>query len=555
MNYKILITGLIIIAFIIGIIFLNLKIQQEDSKNNITISFPNISSNVSPNSTYSLPKNQDIPKNFSHKPEENTSIRYENISPEYKNFTGFLTNKRYKYTSRIYFYHTTSGDYTKEFNVTTYIKGIKTSDENEYTIIESKVNLPKKDIVFHPTNNIPNRISFKCPPECEKINFLTWYWDTVEYVDLNNQNVQIIGIPWVTHYKMENKTVYQRLEIAPDKNITYEYNLSNPDISNGSLLREMLYNIFEFHPLYLPGFVNYTLQFNTTQNLENKVVKDNPSTGTGFLHFTLEKLSLDSEKFEGKDCYKIVYLFNQDENNPHSNMEKFTIRIDKKDETILYAKFDMCKRNIENGMFNNFTYRDYRLVNEYFSYCGDKVCDPANKEDSETCCKDCGCRDEKEECRDEICVLKVKDGYMLINKIFNYSFVLPGEYYGKKADETKILFYSNNETKKYCTLNIQIVPSRDVGGAYNSAEDIKEHLIEQIGNYENLTEKKLKIGASQNVDAYEITLYEKDNGIKRTDMIAKHNNYFYIITYISTTEYYANAYEDYKKIVQSFVFL
>ncbi len=539
MNYKILITGLII-AFIVGVIFLNLGIHQEDSKNNMTPSFLNISSNVSPNSTSSLPKN------LSYKSEENISIRYENTSPKYKNFTDFITNKRYKYTSRIYLSRTTSGDNTIEFNVTSYIKEIKTSDEKEYIVIESKVDLPKKDIVFHPASSIPRWLVFKCPPECEKIEEVpTWHWNTIQYVDIKNKNVQIIGIPWGTRYKMENKTIYSRLEIAQDTNETYEYNLSNSGISNGSLLREMLYNIFVFHPLYLPGFVNYTIQFNTTQNLENKV-KDSSSSnnyvgGTGRTHFKLEKLFLDSERFEGRDCYKIVYLFSGD----GKYTEEFTIRIDKKDEIILYAKY---------GSLNQ-THSEYKLVDEYFSYCGDGICDPVNNENPETCCKDCGCRGEKEECRDGICMLKVKDDYMFMDKTFNYSVVLPGEYYGKKAaDETKILFYSNNETKKYCTLNIQIVPSRDVGGAYNSTEDIKEHLVEQIGNYENLTEKKLKTGVSQKVDAYEITLYEKDTNIKRTVMIAKNNKYFYIITYISTSEYYANAYEDYRKMIQSFVF-
>ncbi|PKP59060.1 MAG: hypothetical protein CVT88_06310 [Candidatus Altiarchaeales archaeon HGW-Altiarchaeales-1] len=395
-------------------------------------------------------------------------------------------------------------------------------------------------------------------------------------------------------------------KIYPSLNNLTDYTKSNYP------LNDLFHSVLKIHPLFLPGFINctrvnfsstidkkfidatcsdnkvkltedtmgyewktrYNVTYIKTIDNKNAIVSSYIDTQFSYTpdkndtHLFLIRHDYSAsenllwkgiEKVGGRECYKVEYSIADLDNVIGVETDIFTMWIDKNSSEIIEGKHEkifVCNECKDKSKKVTPFYM-YDLIEEYenYSYCGDKVCDSANKETPETCCKDCGCKDKKEECRDEICMLKVNDGYMFIDKTFNYSVVLSSEYYAKKADETKILFYSNNETKKYCTLNIQIVPSRDVGGAYNSIEDIKEHLIEQIGNYENLTEKKLKIRTSQNIDAYETTLYEKDNDIKRTVMIAKHNNYFYVITYISTPKDYTAAYEDYRKMVQSFVFL
>lgn len=588
MNYKIPAIIFLAIVFTAAFILLNAGLQSDTDKNNTH----QIKNNNDTDST--LIKDNNKPKNFSAPSEiKDSSINDYNFSS--------TAGKIYKYTLTELREHNVT-------NVMIYSKGIEEINGSEYIVSESKIQPPQEYLNFHiskmPESILRKNIITNCPPECEKADDTGYYWNTIEYIDIKTGHVKITAVPWSPHYKIENKTVYEKFELVPDSAIVYKYNFTDYSTYPEELMK-IFTDISELHPLYLPGFIDFktlnitaekdetfistkcskdkiivdyipepvyncTSEYNVEyiRKTDNKILINNSYTKNeefyssempgknegkqGEQHVSENLSWAEIEGISGNKEYKIEYLIitrpfaKIDENDITTSAEKFTIWIDKDDKILLGAKW-------EEKMTGGFiTHLDYKLIDEQYSYCGDKICDLNNKESSQTCCKDCLCR-EGEECRGDFCMMKKGDYFIYKDEIFNYSISASDDFYGRKFSSSKILFYSRNETKEECTLDLQIIPNENAGGQYISAEDVKKAIFEQMGDYENQTEEKIKIN-DLNADEISASFYDMNEKIKRTAGIIKKGDYFYIITYTSTQEHYNSAYRDYKNMVESLKF-
>lgn len=586
-NYKIIAVVLLVIIFAFGFVFLNTgkQTEQKDFANSNTLK-----TNYSGDTTiYSDNTTQNtIPKIFSDHSEIKDSFM------NYHNFSGVI--------GKIYKYVLTDPQHNI-INITVRPKGVEEINGSEYFVLESKAHLPEELLTFHISKTpeyIVRKIITDCPPECEETDTGGFYWDCVEYIDIKTGYAKITATPWSSHYKIENNIVYERLKLSPEGKIEYEYNFTDYYPTCPEKLRNLFVDVFILNPLYLPGFINYKVPLNVTatENVkfigtrcddkkvkveditelmynctamynmtytgktDNKLLVSNSyvinesfyssesSTNTMAYeeYIAFENLSfMGIEDFAGKKAYKIAYLHTKYIHD-FTDAERFTLWVDKDNKILLGAKWEM---NFAESTYT--TYSDYKLLEEHYSYCGDKICDPDNDESSSTCCEDCGCK-KGEECRGDFCMIKEGKYFTYKDEIFNYSISISGDFYVRKDSNTKILFYSENKTKKYCTLNIQIIPDRDIGGHYGSVEEIKKDMLEQLGDYENLTEGKIKIN-DLNADELSVSYYNINEKIKQTVGLIKKENYFYILTYTSTPEHYNNAYDDYKKMQESFRFL
>jgi len=609
MNIKIIGMVLLVVLIIAGIaVILQYYEHQEEKLNkNITKKLLENPKVIDLNTSENKTPTENITKNISKENKNLVVYKSENVSIPYPFNT--IMNKKYIYEN----YKGNNGDDSSKSSVlktVVYVKGVENINGRKYLVINSSTAPSEDSLTVHKTknqNDIPFYYFFRnCSDHCEKLTCGGLFDETTIYIDLETKYIKIISVPWGIRYKKENGTIYEKSELCNNEPIVKEYNLTSYE-KYDNMLRGIFSDAIYYHFLYLPGFIdfNYTNISGTKElklmsakcsNEKVKVCTENPFFGERcnqvyncsleykviYKRKTNNKVIMEKEDIEKTHVYssmnnyslgnvgsvsinqgateKLVWTGTENiggreadvieytiSNGKYMN-EKWKVLIDKKDKILLGVEEWNCfYMPGEKGRCDEII--KYKLLKEEYVFCGDGICNSDNQENSETCCEDCGCAN-GEECRGHLCMKKINDSYLYVDNFFNYSIKISADFYGKKSSNNKILFYNKNENKK-STLNIQIIPDTTIGGVYKSVEDIKTHILEQIENYENFTEEKVKI--SNNYWTEMTILYHYGNDkIKQNIFIIKRGDYFYMFTCTSPENEFDKTYDECEKMLEGY---
>lgn len=111
--------------------------------------------------------------------------------------------------------------------------------------------------------------------------------------------------------------------------------------------------------------------------------------------------------------------------------------------------------------------------------------------------------------------------------------------------ESKISFVSKTGYEGgYITLDIQLLSSSDSGGVYNSVDDVVTDLVQRFpGGAKNVSnvsinyEREEMLGGTKGKEV-SISYISHNISYMQTQIIAKKGKYFYVLTYLTPSEYY-----------------
>ncbi|MBE0524954.1 MAG: DcrB-related protein [Methanosarcinales archaeon] len=141
---------------------------------------------------------------------------------------------------------------------------------------------------------------------------------------------------------------------------------------------------------------------------------------------------------------------------------------------------------------------------------------------------------------------------------FNFSFEYPKNWDMIPKNKSNVLFISPNKNEYgYITMNLQILSSTGSGGKYSSIDEVISDLIQQLQeNTNNLKINYKKETKLSGLKAKEVNVSYTYNDINytQTQIIAKNDEYIYVITYFTSLEHYNEHLAEYEHAKSTFVF-
>lgn len=140
---------------------------------------------------------------------------------------------------------------------------------------------------------------------------------------------------------------------------------------------------------------------------------------------------------------------------------------------------------------------------------------------------------------------------------FNFSIEYPKNWDMIQKNKSNVLFILPEKNEYgYITMNVQVLSSIDSGGKYGSIDGVVSDLIQQFHEKTNnlkVNYKRENILSGLKAKELSVSYTYNDMNYTQTQIIAKIDTYFYVITYFSSSKHYTEHLAEYEHAKSTFL--